>query len=92
MAKYYVPSGILRLVLDARTARGAALRAVQRCHDRQAEIFGEPAGDRIRDIEVLDWQIGRQIRVSEVGFDGEGDGFGTASLPVHRRLVAGARR
>ena len=85
MAKYYVQSGNLRLVLDAWTARDAAMRAVQRCHDRQAEIFREPPGDRIRDIEVLDWQIGQQIRVSETGFDGDGDLFETASLAVHRR-------
>jgi hypothetical protein len=85
MAKYYVQSGNLRLVLDAVTARDAAMRAVQRCHDRQAEIYRAPAGDRIRDIEILDWQIGRQIRVSETGFDGDGDVFETASLAVHRR-------
>jgi hypothetical protein len=80
MAKYYVQSGNLRLVLDARTARDAAMRAVQRCHDRQAEIFREPPGDRIRDIEVLDWQVGRQISVSETGFSGS-DG----ALVVPRR-------
>ena len=85
MAKYYVQSGNLRLVLDAGTARDAAMRAVQRCQDRQAEIFQQPAGDRIRDIEVLDWQVDRQIRVSETGFEGDGDLFETASLAVHRR-------
>ncbi len=84
MAKYYVQSDNLRLVLDAGTARDAAVRAVQRCHDRQAEIFREPAGDRIRDLEILDWQVGRQIRVSETGFDGDSDVFETASLAVHR--------
>jgi hypothetical protein len=42
--------------------------------------------DRIRDGEVLEWQIGRQIRVSEVGFDGsDGCVFETALLAVHRR-------
>ncbi len=85
MAKYYVQSGNLRLVLDARTARDAAMRAVQRCHDRQAEIFRVPAGDRIRDIEILDWQPGRHIRVSETGFEGDGAVFETASLAVYRR-------
>ncbi len=92
MAKYYVQSGNLRLVLDAGTARDAAMRAVQRCHDRQAEIFREPAGDRIRDIEVLDWQVDRQIRVSETGFEGVGDVFETASLAVHRRQFIGSGR
>ena len=61
------------------------MSAVQRCQDRQAEIFREPPGDRIRDIEVLDWQVGRQIRVSETGFDGDGDLFETASLAVDWR-------
>ncbi|TVS20077.1 MAG: hypothetical protein EA424_05830, partial [Planctomycetaceae bacterium] len=60
---------------------------VQRCHDRQAEIFQEPAGELIRDIEVLDWQVGRQIRVSETGFDGDGDVFETRSLAVPSRLL-----
>jgi hypothetical protein len=90
MAKYYVQSGNLRLVLDAGTARDAAMRAVQRCHDRQAEIFREPAGDRIRDAEVLDWQIGRQIRVSETGFESDGRVFETRSLAVHRRQFIGS--
>ena len=85
MAKYYVQSANLRLVLDARTARDAAVRAVQWCHDRRAEVFREPAGDRIRDAEALEWQVGRQVRVSETGFDGDGDLFETRSLAVHRR-------
>ena len=86
MAKYYVQSANLRLVLDARTAWDAAVRAVQWCHDRQAEIYREPVGDLIRDAEVLEWQIGRRITVSETGF-GQSDGrvFETASLAVHRR-------
>lgn len=85
MAKYYVQSGNLRLVLDARTARDAAMRAVQRCQDRQGEIFQQPPGDRIRDIKILDCQIGRQIRVSETGFDGDGDVFETRLLAVDWR-------
>ncbi len=71
--KYYVQTETLRLVLDAATARDAAVRAVQWCHDRHAEIYREPADDRIRDAEALEWQIGPRITVSEVGFDG-GDG------------------
>jgi hypothetical protein len=92
MAKYYVQSDRLRLVRDARTARDAAVRAVQWCHDRQAEIYREPAGDRIRDAEVLEWQVGCQIRVSEVGFDGsDGRVFETSSLiglPKRRTRLA----
>jgi len=85
MAKYYVQTGKLRLVLGATTAREAAVRAVQWCHDRRAEVYREPAGDRIRDAEVLEWQVGWQIRVSETGFDGDdGRVFETASLPPTR--------
>jgi len=82
MAKYYVQSASLRLVLNAPTAWDAAVRAIQWCHDRQAEVYQEPAGDRIRDAEALDWQVGQRIRVSEVGFDGsDGRVFETANLP-----------
>ena len=41
MAKYYIQSGWVRLVLDARTPGHAAERAMQWCHDRQAEILRE---------------------------------------------------
>ncbi len=37
MAKYYVPTEKLRLVLDVATARDAAVRAIQWCQDRQDE-------------------------------------------------------
>ena len=81
MAKYYVQSGNLRLVLGAANAQDAAFRAVRWSRERQAEIFREPAGDRIRDVEALPWQIGRQVLVSESGFSGfDGDVFDTASL------------
>jgi hypothetical protein len=92
MAKYYVQMDELRLVLDAESGRDAALRAIRWCHDRRAEIFREPAGDRIRDVEVLQWQIGRKIRVSETGFDGsDGDVYDTAALPpVSRRPASRA--
>jgi hypothetical protein len=81
MAKYYVQSGNLRLVLASANAQDAAFRAVRWSRERQAEVFREPAGDRIRDVEVLPWQIGRQVVVSESGFSRfDGDVFDTASL------------
>ena len=55
MAKYYVQSGWVRLVLDARTPRDAAVKAIQWSRDRQAEVFAEPADDRIREAEILEW-------------------------------------
>ena len=55
------------------------MSTVQRCQDRQAEIFREPAGDRIRDIEILDWQVGQQ------GFnDPAGDAAGRSGIAVTR--------
>ena len=92
MAKYYIQTDNLRLVLEAESSRDAALRAIRWCDDRRAEIFQEPAGDRIRDVEVLQWQIGRRIRVSETGFDGsDGAVFDTAALPpVPRRRASQA--
>ena len=68
MAKYYVQSGWIRLVLDARSPGDAALRAVQWSYDRQAEVLAEPAEDRIREAELLEWQLDDQITVNETGF------------------------
>lgn len=72
MAKYYVQSGWVRLILDAPTAQHAAARALTWSCTRQAEVFAEPAGDLIRDAEALVWQLGEQIRVTEQGFCEEG--------------------
>ena len=52
MAKYYVRSGWVRVVLDARTPREAAVKAIQWSWDRQAEVLAEPANDRIREAEI----------------------------------------
>jgi len=79
------PHARVRLVLDAGNARDAAVRAIQWCDDRQAEIFREPAGDRIQEAEVLEWQMGQQIKVSETGFAGGGEVFETVTLPAPRR-------
>lgn len=96
MPKYYVQSGWVRLVLDARTARHAAVKAVQWCLARQAEIYEEPERDRIREAEVLDFQLDDEILVSEAGFASGGEVFDRLDLPAVRRgprpYPAGGRR
>ena len=88
MAKYYVRSGWVRLVLDARTAQDAAVRAIQWSLDGRAEIFREPERDRMREIEAMEFQLDDEIEVSEVGFrPGSGEVFDVLDLPAVR-LVA----
>ena len=89
MAKYYVQSGWVRLVLDARTPRDAAARAIQWSRDRQDAVFAEPADDRIREAEILEWQLDEQITVNETGFGSSvGEVFDTMALvaPWRRRV------
>ena len=85
MAKYYVRSGWVRLVLDARTARDAAVKAIQWSLDGRAEIFREPERDRMREVEALEFQLDDEIEVSEVGFrPGSGQVFSVLDLPAVR--------
>jgi hypothetical protein len=86
MAKYYVRSGWVRLVLDARTPGEAAVKAILWSRDRRAEIFAEPAGERLREAEALEWQLDDQITVNQTGFTGgAGDVFDTAVVGVLSR-------
>ena len=88
MAKYYVQSGWVRLVLDVRTPRDAALKAIQWSCDRQAEILAEPADDRIREAEILEWQLDDQVTVNETGFGASrGNVFDTIELASVREFV-----
>jgi hypothetical protein len=70
MPKYYVESGWVRMVLDARNAEQAAVRAFHRCRDRQAEIYAEAPSGTIRDAEAVEWQLADEIMVNETGFRG----------------------
>lgn len=72
MAKYYVESGRVRLVLDAETAEHAAVKAFQWSSDRQAEIYAEPPSELIRDVEAMEFQFDDEISVNEVGFNNDG--------------------
>jgi len=88
MAKYYVRSGWVRLVLDARTARDAAVKAMQWSMAGRAEIFREPERDRMREVEALEFQLDDKIEVSEVGFrSGSGQVFDVLDLPTVRPVV-----
>ncbi len=81
MPKYYVESGWVRMILDAGNAEQAAVKAFQRCRERQAEIYaGAPAGT-IRDAEAVEWQLADEIRVNETGFRGtDGETFDTFEI------------
>jgi hypothetical protein len=88
MAKYYVRSGWVRLVLDARTARDAAVKTLQWSSDRLAEIFGEPERDFTREVEALDFRLDDEIEVSEARFEsGGGQVFDILDLPAARRVA-----
>jgi len=81
MPKYYVESGWVRLVLNARNAEQAAIRAFQRCQVRQAEIYAEAVPGTIRDAEAVEWQLADEIRVNETGFrDSVGETFDTFEI------------
>ncbi|NLF73767.1 MAG: hypothetical protein GX575_32430 [Candidatus Anammoximicrobium sp.] len=85
MAKYYVRSGWVRVVLDARTAQDAAVKAIQWSMAGRAEVFREPERDRMREVEALEFQLDDEIEVSEVGFrNGSGQVFGVLDLPAVR--------
>ena len=88
MAKYYVQSGWVRLMLDARTPRDAALKAIRWSRDWQAEVLAEPAEDRIREAEILEWQLDDQITVNETGFGSrDNQVFDTVELTAVRRCL-----
>ena len=85
MAKYYVQSGWVLLVLDARTARDAAVKAIQWSRAWQTEIYEEPERDGNREAEALDFQLDDEIQVSEVGFgSSRAEVFHILDLPAAR--------
>ena len=73
---------------NLRTPKDAAVKAIQWSRDRQAEVFAEPADDRIREAEVLEWQLDDQITVNETGFGSRDDEiFDTVELAAVREHV-----
>jgi hypothetical protein len=69
MAKYYVQSGAVKLVLQARSAKQAAVAAFQWTCDRQATIEVESPLEHVQIAEERGWQLEELIAVSERGFD-----------------------
>lgn len=68
MAKYYVQSGRVQLVLQARSPRAAAVAAFQWSCDRQATIQSRTPVEHLRIAQRHGWQLDDTIRVSERGF------------------------
>jgi len=69
MAKYYVESGRVRLVLEAGDAMEAAVHAFQWSCERQATIQTDSPLEHIQLAERLGWQLAETVRVNERGFD-----------------------
>ena len=69
MAKYYVESGPVKLVVDATNAKKAAVKAFQWSCDRQATIQADSPLEHVQAAEELGWQLHEIIHVSEIGFD-----------------------
>jgi hypothetical protein len=73
MAKYYVQSGRVELILQARNAKEAAVKAFQWSCDRQATIQVQDPLEHVQLAERRGWQLDETIEVSERGF-GQPDG------------------
>ena len=69
MPKYYVQSGPVELVLQAKSAKDAAIRAFQWSCDRQATIEAETPLEHVQTAERLGWQLDEVIYVGEQGFE-----------------------
>ena len=68
MPKFYVESGPVELVLQAKNARQAAIKAFQWSCDRQSSIQAECPLEHIQIAEHNGWQLEETIQVSERGF------------------------
>jgi hypothetical protein len=68
MAKYYVESGAVALVLQAQNAREAAIKAFQWSCDRQASIQADCPLEHVQLAEQMGWQLEDMICVSQRGF------------------------
>ena len=90
MAKYYVQSGSVQLILQASSPRKAAVAAFQWSCERQATIDADSPLEHVQIAERLGWQLEEVIAVGERGFDQTGrSGVRHAG---HRGGMAGRRR
>jgi hypothetical protein len=81
MPKFYVESSPVRLVIDAASARQAAIRAFQWSCDKQAEIRAASPLEHLLEAEQRGWQLDDEINVNEQGF-GRLDGVSFDTLDV----------
>lgn len=72
MAKYYVQSGSVKLILQAQSARRAAIAAFQWTCERQATIDATSPLEHVQIAEQMGWQMEESIQVGERGFDQPG--------------------
>ena len=71
MAKFYIQSGGLRMIVQADTMQGAALWALHRCMCRTMPFLSDdpaPVDSDTVDSDTVA-RLGETIRVSEIGFD-----------------------
>jgi hypothetical protein len=81
MAKYYVRSGAVKLVFQARSAKQAAIAAFQWTCDRQATIEAGSPLEHVQIAEERGWQLEEVIAVSERGFeDADARAFDTLDI------------
>lgn len=81
MPKYYVESGPVALVLEAKHAQEAAVKAFQWTCERQATLEAECPLEHVQLAERLGWQLGETVYVSERGF-GQSDAEGLDTMEV----------
>ncbi|WP_254513382.1 hypothetical protein [Anatilimnocola floriformis] len=84
MAKFYISTGNLNLVIEADHARAAAIWAVHRCLSEAMPFAGKEADEKPgRSFQAADshYFLGDTIAVSERGFGGA-DEEQLATLPV----------
>lgn len=81
MPKFYVVSGRVELVLQAKSAREAAIKAFQWSCDRQATLQANSPLEHIQLAEQLGWQLEETIQVSERGF-GQSDACSFDTLDI----------
>ncbi|MGM0490450.1 MAG: hypothetical protein ACQESR_27310 [Planctomycetota bacterium] len=83
MPKYYVESGPVKLVLEAKHAQEAAVKAFQWSCDQQATIQTDCPLEHVRLAERRGWQLHETVWVNERGFDqADGQVFDTLDVLV----------
>lgn len=93
MAKYYVFSGTVRMIVDALAPDNAALWAVHRVMQQVLPVADDdglsPQAKQIAATRQDAMVLGSEIQVSQSGFDAVGESFNTADVVTEwSQLVA----